>query len=103
MTREEAIKILKTERYCIEDVDGRNDARRIRKAYDMAIETLSEPSSKSTVTINSPISFASDVVSVVRCKDCDRGFGSPVCPIQSQGWAINKDTFYCAWGERREE
>ena len=30
---------------------------------------------------------------LVRCKDCDRGFGSPVCPIQSQGWAINKDTF----------
>ena len=41
-------------------------------------------------------------VAVVRCKDCDRGFGSPVCPIQSQGWAINTDTFYCAWGERRE-
>lgn len=40
---------------------------------------------------------------VVRCKDCDRGFGSPVCPIQSQGWAINTDTFYCAWGERRGE
>ena len=39
---------------------------------------------------------------VVRCKDCDRGFGSPVCPIQSKGWAINKDTFFCAWGERRE-
>lgn len=38
---------------------------------------------------------------IVRCKDCDRGFGSPVCPIQSQGWAINTDTFFCAWGERR--
>ena len=41
-------------------------------------------------------------VPVVRCKECDRGFGSPVCPIQSKGWAINKDTFFCAWGERRE-
>lgn len=39
---------------------------------------------------------------LVRCEDCDRGFGSPVCPIQSQGWAINTDTFFCAWGERRE-
>ncbi len=39
---------------------------------------------------------------IVRCKDCNRGFGSPVCPIQSKGWAINKDTFYCAWGERKE-
>lgn len=39
---------------------------------------------------------------MVRCKDCNRGFGSSVCPIQSQGWAINMDTFYCAWGERRE-
>ena len=43
-----------------------------------------------------------DVEPVVRCKDCDRGFGSPVCPIQSKDWAINKDTFFCAWGERRE-
>lgn len=43
-----------------------------------------------------------DLLEVVRCKRCDRGFGSPVCPIQSQGWAINTDTFYCAWGERRE-
>lgn len=41
-----------------------------------------------------------DAEPVVRCKDCDRGFGSPVCPIQSKGWAINKDTFFCAWGER---
>lgn len=53
------------------------------------------------------ISFAEkkrdDLVKVVRCRDCDRGFSSPVCPIQSQGWAINKNTFYCAWGERREE
>ena len=39
---------------------------------------------------------------LVRCKDCDRGFGSPVCPIQSKGWAINTDAFYCAWGERKE-
>ena len=43
-----------------------------------------------------------DAESVVRCKDCDRGFVSPVCPIQSKGWAINKDTFFCAWGERKE-
>lgn len=43
-----------------------------------------------------------DAKPVVRCKDCDRGFGSPVCPIQGKGWAINKDTFFCAWGERRE-
>ena len=41
-----------------------------------------------------------DAEPVVRCKDCDRGFGSPVCPIQSKGWAINKDTFFCAWGKR---
>ncbi len=39
---------------------------------------------------------------IVRCKDCDRGFGSPVCPI-SKGWAINKDTFFCAWGEKEKE
>ena len=43
-----------------------------------------------------------DAVPVVRCKDCDRGFGSPVCPIQIKDWAINKDTFFCAWGEREE-
>ena len=43
-----------------------------------------------------------EIMSVVRCKDCDREYGSPVCPIQSEGWAINQDTFYCAWGERRE-
>ena len=46
--------------------------------------------------------ISADAESVVRCKDCDRGFGSPVCPIQSKGWAINIDTFYCEWGERRE-
>lgn len=43
-----------------------------------------------------------DAEPVVRCKDCDRGFGSPVCPIQIKDWAINKDTFFCAWGERGE-
>lgn len=37
MTREEAIKILKTERYCQEDTPN---LKRVRKAYDMAIEAL---------------------------------------------------------------
>lgn len=37
MTREEAIKILKTERYCQEDTPI---LKQVRKAYDMAIEAL---------------------------------------------------------------
>lgn len=37
MTRDEAIKILKTERYCQEDTPI---LKQVRKAYDMAIEAL---------------------------------------------------------------
>lgn len=44
----------------------------------------------------------SQAKSVVKCRECDREFGSPVCPIKSKGWAINEDTFFCAWGERKE-
>ena len=39
MTREEAIKILKTERYCQEDTPI---LKQVRKAYDMAIEALEQ-------------------------------------------------------------
>ena len=75
MTREEAVE--KLEEFAPMVVDD------TREAIDMAIEALqAEP--------------------VVRCKDCDRGFRSPVCPIQSKGWTvnINKGTFFCAWGKR---
>ena len=124
MTREEAIDELSViyERLshtedCANGVYSFADGDYL-EAIDMAIEALqadtvsreeSEYLNKTFpnhdgewIDITSVMNKASDYVEVVRCKDCDRGFGSPVCPIQSQGWAINTDTFFCAWGERRE-
>ena len=40
---------------------------------------------------------------VVRCKDCDRELGSTECPCCTKEYHINEETFYCAWGEMREE
>ena len=98
MTREEAIAILEVSKHMA------TSGRLYTQAIDMAIEALSAEAEEyddyehaTLVDIKEPLKVA-----VVQCKDCDRGFGSPVCPIQRQGWAINTDTFYCEWGERRE-
>ena len=101
MNRKEAIQALKD----LADMNVRYgcDDKWIM-ALHMAIEALSAEAEEyddyehaTLVDIKEPLKVA-----VVQCKDCDRGFGSPVCPIQRQGWAINTDTFYCEWGERRE-
>lgn len=94
LTREEAIQILSTR-----DAHGVlcGYTNGVTEALDMAIEALQ------FVEHFDLLKEYQSLQEVVYCKDCDRGFGSLVCPIQSQGWAINKDTFYCAWGERRSE
>ena len=107
MTREEAIKILKTERYCQEDTPN---LTRVRKAYDMAIEALSADavSREDTVTLNSPISIQAEMVAVVRCKDCEdsRVYGKTTqwlaCESVMEGQATDPDG-YCYLGKRREE
>lgn len=54
MTNKEAVLVLSIDR----DYLYKNDNPKNKKAYDMAIELLTDP----------------DVVKVVRCKDCDRSF-----------------------------
>lgn len=79
------------------------------EAIDLAIESLSaDPTSKSTVTINSPISFTFDVVSVVRCKDCkywqdnqEGHYPNELCPWD-KGETPDEDD-YCSFAERKEE
>lgn len=100
MTKEEAIwwvnhlfEIRKEEYF---NKGTMEDAKEVEEAQCMAIEAL-----KFAKHFDLLKEYQS-LQEVVQCKDCDRGFGSPICPIQSQGWAINTDTFYCAWGERRE-
>ena len=100
MTREEAIEYITGVREFYRTMekfaDTKDDAK-FGEALDMAIEALSAEAEEyddyehaTLVDIKEPLKVA-----VVQCKDCDRGFGSPVCPIQRQGWAINTDTFYC--------
>lgn len=87
MTRDEAIKILKTERYCQEDTPI---LKQVRKAYDMAIEALQ-----------------ADTLEVVRCKDCQYKYVSGngttqyyVCDFMD---AQFDDKGYCHHGERNDE
>ena len=110
MTREEAIKILKTERYCQEDTPN---LKRVRKAYDMAIEALQicvdygdtwrTDFNNITKSQNEAIKSQNDVIEVVRCKDC----------VWSKEWN-DKQIFcdrilmrlrandFCSYGERRK-
>lgn len=94
MTKEEAITIIDNLHLIGCGRNQHENDLKINIALDMAIEALQF--SKHFDLLKEYQSLQE----VVQCKDCDKGFGSPVCPIQSKGWAINKDTFYCAWGER---
>lgn len=89
MSKEEAIEMLKALNMMLRNPNG-EPISDVCDALDMAIEALQ------FVEHFELLKEYQSLQEVVYCKDCDRGFGSPVCPIQSQGWAINKDTFYCA-------
>lgn len=44
--------------------------------------------------------YASERVDVVRCKDCRYRGSNAICV---KLWVGTKDSFYCAFGERRDE
>ena len=83
MTREEAIKILKTERYCQEDTPI---LKQVRKAYDMAIEALqAEPVKHGKWTVDEKHTeeiYTNPVYCSVCGKDVviDYGEYAPYCP-----------------------
>lgn len=58
---------------------------RVRENADIMADALSEYQS-------------ADVVEVVRCKDCKK---HDWCSIEDM--ALNDETFFCKWGERKEE
>lgn len=133
MTREEAIKWVKlmhdlypSDTVATEALDMAIEALHQKGAYeqtkwerDMALQTLEEhgiglgqkhePSIDAEEEVlhkileKGMIELPQEYVSVVRCKDCDRKLGSTVCPCCTKEYHINEETFYCAWGERREE
>lgn len=83
MTREEAIKVLKSIKTFYIDIPIGED---FRTAIDLAIESLS-----------------ADKVEVVRCKDCRWYLNNHLCKQLSRFGSIEPlADFYCAFGERRE-
>lgn len=42
-----------------------------------------------------------DLVSVVRCKDCKHLYKDGECPLRT--WYIHVEEDFCSYGERREE
>lgn len=80
MTKEDAVRIIKSECYVFNPMNLDRTAM-INKALDKAIESLSE-----------------DSVNVVRCKDCfNYRYGK--CGLTDAGML---DTDFCSYGERWE-
>lgn len=116
MTREEAIKILKEERWYMSRY-----SEEYKEAYDMAIEALSADAILTKIQIDDidkaktssqllddlavdmVKAMGKRIVEVVRCKDC-RHYGSDggalmVCDVSDM---VVDNTDYCSYGERRE-
>ena len=98
MTREEAIRKLQKQK--AEYLEEWVDFSGVAEAYDMAIEALEQPERKNA---------KSDIVEVVRCKDCmwwDTSW-KPTWAIGEEHWCSSNDTFmwpkdYCSKAERIE-
>ena len=87
MTREEAIKVLRTE--SIELGGSAPSVCRFWEALDMAVKAL-------------------DAVPVVRCKDCVNGTvfvnkqGAEYVDCVLDDYSVRKPTDYCSYGKRKE-
>ena len=87
MTREEAIKVLRTE--SVELGGAAPSVCRFLEALDMAVKAL-------------------DAVPVVRCKDCVNGTvfvnkqGAEYVDCVLDDYSVRKPTDYCSYGERKE-
>lgn len=102
MTREEAIHFA----VCLKN-NWTIDFNDMEDFCDMAIEALSQPIVAKHFDIQSGYIYCSPQIAenvkvVVQCKDCDRKLGSTECPCCTKEYHINEETFYCAWGERKE-
>lgn len=121
MTRKEAIHELQEDKRLYEtDVchagDGSPDGR-LLEALDMAIEALSadtvsrEHHDMEIKELKHQIKDQTDMVSVVRCKDCRHAEHRKQMPNQvyckrdklSTFCAVHDDDDFCKYGERREE
>lgn len=84
MTKEEAIQILKRQQALYGGLYATGNNKRIYKAFDMAIEALSEPS-------------------LVRCRECRYYSNNHLCEQFSRFGSVEPlADFYCGFGERRE-
>ena len=87
MTREEAIKVLRTE--SVEIGGNAVSVCQFLEALDMAVKAL-------------------DAVPVVRCKDCVNGTvfvnkqGAEYVDCVLDDYSVRKPTDYCSYGERKE-
>lgn len=113
MTREEAIKILKEERWYMSRY-----SEEYKEAYDMAIEALSAdveiPNDKTVVHIETYrrlyekyVDLKNNAVKVVKCKNCRHRFYDKyndcyMCEKHEYGESF-EDNDYCSYGEKREE
>ena len=76
-----------------------------KRAYEIELARSADAvSRKDTVTLNSPISIQTEMVAVVRCKDCRFYSNDHLCQQLSRFGSIEPlADFYCAFGKRREE